>query len=813
MNIDIHTLAIFMSITNFLQVIALFMQYRLNKTHQGLGWWAVGMTTLALGFVFNSLRDHPSLGLAAIVANNALFVSGLALLYTGILHFFGRRERRSWLIFSCALTTLLITYFTYISADLAARRVIFSLAVAGFAFLSSRELFVYRMEAVTASAHFLATLFAALGVFFVVRGFSPFFAGPVGDLFSATLTQIATYLVMLAATTLWTFGLILMVNQRLHEESRETQEYFEAFFKTSPDMVLITRLSDDLMVEINDGFSRATGYTRAEILGKAAQRIQLWKDPAVRQKMVGVLQEKGLCDNFEASLLHKDGSELTGLVSARLFHLRRKPYLVNVIRDVTARQQTEAAMWESEEKYRILFRDSPDAYLILMEGIFVDCNRATEVLLQGERSQIIGQTPAAFSPEFQFNGQKSAEAAAEKIRYALENGSNTFEWIHRRLNGEDFFVEVTVSAMQLSGKPALFTTWRDITERKHAEAAVRQSEQRYRQLAEKNTDIIWKLGAEIIERERAETALRENEQRYRLLAENTTDVIWLLDPERMKLLYISPSVEPLLEYTSAEVIALPFTDILAPETRAAFLQNTQQRVEEFLKAPQATAGYRDELLHLRKDGSTVWTETVNNYYFHQGSDQVEIQGVSRDITLRKHLENELQQQATTDELTRVFNRRHFLSVAQTEQRRAARLKHPFAIALIDLDHFKQINDTYGHHMGDQVLIDFTNRCRKNIREIDVFARFGGDEFALLLPETTCEQARQVVDRVHKAVTAQPFEIAGRAILVTMTAGVACSDAGSEPLAELLIRADVALYQAKEAGRNRIAIEPITPPAY
>lgn len=71
------------------------MQYRLNKTHQGLGWWAVGMATLALGFVFNSLRDHPSLGLAAIVANNALFISSLAFLYTGILHFFGRRERRT----------------------------------------------------------------------------------------------------------------------------------------------------------------------------------------------------------------------------------------------------------------------------------------------------------------------------------------------------------------------------------------------------------------------------------------------------------------------------------------------------------------------------------------------------------------------------------------------------------------------------------------------------------------------------------------------------------------------------------------------
>lgn len=196
-----------------------------------------------------------------------------------------------------------------------------------------------------------------MGVLFVARGFSPFFTGPVGDLFSATPMQAATYLVMLAATTAWTFGLILMVNQRLKEESREAKEYFEALFKTSPDLVLVLRLSDAQVIEINDGFSSATGYTRAEMLEKAAQPIKLWKDPAMPQKLMSLLQEKGSCENLEANFLCKDGSELTGLVSARLFHLQRTPYVLSITRNITARQQTEAALRESEEKHRILFRD------------------------------------------------------------------------------------------------------------------------------------------------------------------------------------------------------------------------------------------------------------------------------------------------------------------------------------------------------------------------------------------------------------------------------------------------------------------------
>ncbi|MFZ4859835.1 MAG: c-type heme family protein [Desulfuromonadaceae bacterium] len=130
---------------------------------------------------------------------------------------------------------------------------------------------------------------------------------------------------------------------------------------------------------------------------------------------------------------------------------------------------TMTLLQESEEKHRILFLNSPDAYLIIRDDIFADCNRAAEVMLRGVRAQIVGQPPESISPEFQSDGLKSTVAAKGRIKSPLSFGNNTFEWVQRRFDGSDFFVEVSVASMQLQGETVLFTTWRDLTDQKNAE--------------------------------------------------------------------------------------------------------------------------------------------------------------------------------------------------------------------------------------------------------------------------------------------------------------------------------------------------------
>ena len=148
-----------------------------------------------------------------------------------------------------------------------------------------------------------------------------------------------------------------------------------------------------------------------------------------------------------------------------------------------------------------------------------------------------------------------------------------------------------------------------------------------------------------------------------------------------------------------------------------------------------------------------------------------------------------------------------MALAADEIKRATRLSHPLALALLDLDHFKQINDTYGHATGDQALIALTRICQGSIREIDVLARFGGDEFVLLFPETTAGEAQTIMERVRLAVTTQSVDVNHKLVALTISVGIAGLASAAMSLDTLIECADQALYQAKAAGRNRVVSEP------
>jgi diguanylate cyclase (GGDEF)-like protein len=150
--------------------------------------------------------------------------------------------------------------------------------------------------------------------------------------------------------------------------------------------------------------------------------------------------------------------------------------------------------------------------------------------------------------------------------------------------------------------------------------------------------------------------------------------------------------------------------------------------------------------------------------------------------------------------------RSFLDTAQGELKRAVRHHEPLAVAFIDIDYLKRVNDTYGHAAGDEALVAFADICRQRIRDIDVLARMGGDEFALLLPTTTAQQAHTTVERLRLALEALPLDLAGESVSITVSAGIAGLSGDDEPLDRLMDRADRALYKAKNEGRNRTVVD-------
>jgi diguanylate cyclase (GGDEF)-like protein len=163
----------------------------------------------------------------------------------------------------------------------------------------------------------------------------------------------------------------------------------------------------------------------------------------------------------------------------------------------------------------------------------------------------------------------------------------------------------------------------------------------------------------------------------------------------------------------------------------------------------------------------------------------------------------VQQLATHDSLTSIYNRHHFFMLAKTEVERARRYNFPLSLIIIDIDHFKRVNDTYGHAMGDQVLQSVVRSCCSQLREADLMGRYGGEEFVILLPHTAIDEAQKVAERLRHEIETAKTET-GKGPL-TISLGVAVWDETCKNAEALIERADQALYRAKNAGRNRVGV--------
>lgn|GEM_PF-6889428 len=188
------------------------------------------------------------------------------------------------------------------------------------------------------------------------------------------------------------------------------------------------------------------------------------------------------------------------------------------------------------------------------------------------------------------------------------------------------------------------------------------------------------------------------------------------------------------------------------------------------------------------------------------ADQDEIADMARAAEELLQKARELNKLATIDELTKVYNRRQFFHLAHKEVLRARRKALSAVVAIIDIDHFKRVNDIWGHDFGDKALFEFAQACKRVIREVDLFARYGGEEFILLMPDATMAQGKSVADRILKTIQAlELFTESGQKVQITTSIGVAQAALTTEKFSQSIKKADEALYAAKNSGRNRVEI--------
>lgn len=302
---------------------------------------------------------------------------------------------------------------------------------------------------------------------------------------------------------------------------------------------------------------------------------------------------------------------------------------------------------------------------------------------------------------------------------------------------------------------------------------------------------------DITEMRLAEQALARSEEQHRLLSENAYDVIWTMALDGT-ITYVSPSVERVRGITPAAAAAQTLDQIHPPES-AARVTDYFARLFGAMQSGEPLPTFHGIQEYYRKDGSIMTGELQVIPQVDADGSVVQILGVTRDVSERRQFEEELNRLVVTDALTGAWNRRHGERLFSADLEEARRYGPALSLLMLDIDHFKEINDTYGHQVGDQVLVELTRRISDKLRASDVLVRWGGEEFVILMRHCPIDAALGLAEKIRGIVADPPFDVVG-----AVTVSIGAAELGpTDDLASWLDRADRAMYAAKSAGRNAV----------
>lgn len=528
---------------------------------------------------------------------------------------------------------------------------------------------------------------------------------------------------------------------------------FRSFFQLNANAICVIA-PDATVVRLNPSAETMLGSTAS----KAGQCFVSCFAPDKHSELRSLLQStiSGSTQRVETALDCVDGKQ-------RFFRLILIPALNDeqqvigvfcVLIDLTRKNHLLKALAQSEQHYRQLVEFAPVAIIVHSEGQVLFANQAAQRLLMKPLSEA----------DNLYEFIHPADRPLVMARRDQPIGT-MLPFIELRLQRHDQqYIYVEAGSLQIiyQEQAATLSICRDITAERMAQEAVAASE-----------------------------------AKYRLIADNMTDLVGLMDAHGL-IRYASPSHFAVLGYQPEVLIGTTFADYLHPE-------DVEQVTQQFIQMVQYNEAIRMECRVRNGSGQWVWLETHGGVTDSFDSAAKLYLMVSRDVTERKMLEQKLSFMAFHDGLTQLPNRRLFvdrLTQAILEHQRSGL---SLAVIYMDLDKFKLINDSMGHDVGDELLVAFAQRVRAVLRDMDTMARFGGDEFVILLPDLqSASEATLVAQRILSALQ-QPWELNSCTLTTTSSMGIALFPANGSTAAELVKQADMALYQAKDNGRNGYAM--------
>ncbi|NOQ77374.1 MAG: EAL domain-containing protein [Methylococcaceae bacterium] len=527
------------------------------------------------------------------------------------------------------------------------------------------------------------------------------------------------------------------------------------------ELVAIATVRDRNIIWVNTAMELMLGYDENELNGCPTRQCYAHEeDYQSTGKSYASIQNDGVIHN-ELEFVCKDGQHIWVDIRGSILHKETNESLW-VFVDVTERKLAELTSIAAETKFKALFDSTNDAVMLIGETNFIDGNSAALKLFGCSTvEEFRSKSLADLSPLDQPCGTNSATLANQWIELALQHGKQRFEWVHKRADtNETFQADVLMSAVEINDKSLVQAAVRDISEQKRIEANLRI----------------------------AATAFESQEG---MMVTDADSVI----------IRVNKAFTTITGYKAEEVIGNKPSILSSERHDACFYDDMWQTIN-------STDYWEGEIWSKRKNDEIYPEKLTITAVKNSAGIVINYVGTLTDITQSKQAEQEIEDLAYYDPLTHLPNRRLMIDRIWHAMAASERSGNGGALLFLDLDYFKTLNDTLGHDMGDILLQQVAERLTTCVREGDTVSRFGGDEFVVLLEGLSiqaAEAAAQAEDIANKILSSinLPYQLASHHYTSSTSVGITLFNDHQTEVEELLKQADIAMYQAKDDGRNAL----------
>lgn len=553
-------------------------------------------------------------------------------------------------------------------------------------------------------------------------------------------------------------------HSRMWQALLESEDRYRAAFDHSPVGIMHTGIDDDRILRVNARLTEMLGYTEIELLGMTTVDLRHPDGHSGNRRHNRKRALSGEIDTYSSERLfkRKDGSPLwvNRTVSLARDAAGKPLYFIRIIMDISRRKRAEDVVARERALLRTIIDSLPDyIYVKDTSGRFQLGNEAWLTARGRTAEEVAGKTV------YELFSSELAESMATEDQAIVESGTPLLD------------VEQRVVVRARDGKLG--------EERWSSKTKVPMRD------ADGNVSGIVGISRDITERKRAEASMRDSEERYRDVFEASPLPMWVWDDEKLVFLAVNEAAINHYGYTRDEFLRMNVRDIWAP--------GEQTRYEESLRDRSQAQTLHLQRKHRTKDGRVIDVEATARQ-FMQGGHPVWLTLIN-DITERKLAEERLLHLAHYDVLTSLPNRVLFYDRLKQALAQARRNQWITGVMFIDLDRFKNVNDTLGHAVGDNLLQQVSERLIGSVRTGDTVGRLGGDEFAIVLSDLSSAQDANLVAQKIMVSFKEPFKLAGVELYVTASIGITLYPDDSTDQETLIKNADAAMYRAKAVGRN------------